>query len=170
MITPELLDELYRHMEWADSVVWNHVPEHDGVPDDELRELLVHIHSTQEAFLAVWGGEPFTIRRGKEFDTLSAVRDYARPFYAAAAEVREQLTPDALNEPMPVPWVKYFERVIGRKAEVTTRGETMMQVAMHTQYHRAQVNARLRILGVEPPLVDYIAWVWRGRPGPSDDS
>jgi uncharacterized damage-inducible protein DinB len=37
---------------------------------------------------------------------------------------------------------------------------------MHTVYHRGQVNARVRALGGEPPLVDYIAWLWLGRPAP----
>jgi uncharacterized damage-inducible protein DinB len=35
---------------------------------------------------------------------------------------------------------------------------------MHSTYHRGQVNARLRELGIEPPLTDYIAWIWFGRP------
>ena len=48
----------------------------------------------------------------------------------------------------------------------TTVGETTLQVPMHTVYHRGQVNARVRALGGEPPLVDYIAWLWLGRPAP----
>jgi uncharacterized damage-inducible protein DinB len=42
----------------------------------------------------------------------------------------------------------------------------MIQVATHSTYHRGQVNARLREVGGEPPLVDYIAWIWFGRPAP----
>ncbi len=38
------------------------------------------------------------------------------------------------------------------------------QVANHSTYHRGQVNRSLRQLGGEPPLVDYIAWVWFGKP------
>lgn len=33
-------------------------------------------------------------------------------------------------------------------------------------YHRGQVNTWLRELGLEPPLVDFIAWVWFGKPAP----
>jgi uncharacterized damage-inducible protein DinB len=40
----------------------------------------------------------------------------------------------------------------------------MFQVTSHSTHHRGQVNARLRALGGEPPLVDYIAWVWFGKP------
>jgi len=41
----------------------------------------------------------------------------------------------------------------------------MLQVPLHSQYHRGQINARLRAVGGEPPRVDYIVWVWLGRPG-----
>jgi uncharacterized damage-inducible protein DinB len=37
-------------------------------------------------------------------------------------------------------------------------------VPMHSQYHRGQVNARLKEVGGVPPNVDYILWVWVGRP------
>ena len=42
-----------------------------------------------------------------------------------------------------------------------------MQVALHSTYHRGQINARIRELGGEPPLTDFIAWVWAGKPQPS---
>jgi uncharacterized damage-inducible protein DinB len=35
---------------------------------------------------------------------------------------------------------------------------------MHSGYHRGQVARRLREHGAEPPLGDFIAWVWMGRP------
>ena len=59
-----------------------------------------------------------------------------------------------------------IERSLGRVPETTTLGETALQVPLHTIYHRGQVNARIRALGGEPPLVDYIAWIWLGRPAP----
>jgi uncharacterized damage-inducible protein DinB len=42
--------------------------------------------------------------------------------------------------------------------------EAMLQVVMHSGYHHGQVNARLRELGAEPPLTDYIVWLWFDRP------
>jgi len=38
---------------------------------------------------------------------------------------------------------------------------------MHSTHHRGQVNARLRELGGEPPLADFIVWLWWGRPAAS---
>jgi uncharacterized damage-inducible protein DinB len=40
----------------------------------------------------------------------------------------------------------------------------MLQVALHSVHHRAQVSMRLRELAAAPPQVDYIDWLWRGRP------
>ena len=55
---------------------------------------------------------------------------------------------------------------MNRRFEAPTLAETALQVAMHSTYHRGQVNARLRQIGGEPPLVDFIAWIWFGRPAP----
>jgi uncharacterized damage-inducible protein DinB len=68
---------------------------------------------------------------------------------------------------MPLPWAGMVEQALGHPPGMTTMGETVLQVALHTLYHRGQVNMRLRELGGTPPLVDYIAWLWFGRPGAS---
>jgi uncharacterized damage-inducible protein DinB len=66
-----------------------------------------------------------------------------------------------------MPWVKSFEAQLGRTFSTPTLGETIFQVTSHSTYHRGQVNARLREVGGNPPLVDYIAWIWFGRPTPN---
>jgi uncharacterized damage-inducible protein DinB len=65
-----------------------------------------------------------------------------------------------------VPWAAMVEQRIGRPPGSTTMADTMLQVVLHSTYHRGQVNARLREIGGTPPLVDYIAWIWLGRPQP----
>jgi len=57
-----------------------------------------------------------------------------------------------------------MEKQYGHRPEDTTMRETMHQVVLHSTYHRGQVAAYLRTLGGEPPLTDYIAWLWAGRP------
>lgn len=66
-----------------------------------------------------------------------------------------------------MPWVAEYEAFLGRRFETPTLGETALQVPSHTTYHRGQVNVRLRELGAEPPLVDFIAWIWFGKPAPN---
>jgi uncharacterized damage-inducible protein DinB len=63
-----------------------------------------------------------------------------------------------------MPWIAEFEQRSGRRFDKPTLAETIFQVTSHSTYHRGQVNARLRELGGEPPLVDFIAWVWFGKP------
>jgi uncharacterized damage-inducible protein DinB len=63
-----------------------------------------------------------------------------------------------------IPWSVFMERRIGKKVVPATLEETMLQVASHSTYHRAQINIRLREIGGEPPMTDFIAWVWLGKP------
>ena len=42
---------------------------------------------------------------------------------------------------------------------------SVWNVVLHTQHHRGQISARLREVGGEPPTVDFIVWLWTGRPG-----
>jgi uncharacterized damage-inducible protein DinB len=71
-----------------------------------------------------------------------------------------------LKDVVEMPWARTLEARIGRSVTMPTLGETIQQVASHSTYHRGQINARLRDVGGEPPLVDYIAWIWFGRPAP----
>jgi uncharacterized damage-inducible protein DinB len=47
--------------------------------------------------------------------------------------------------------------------------ECLLQLALHSAHHRGQVAAWLREAGGEPPLTDFIAWVWMRRPAPTWD-
>ena len=40
--------------------------------------------------------------------------------------------------------------------------DLLLDLYRHMEW--GQINARLREIGGEPPLVDYIAWIWLGRP------
>jgi uncharacterized damage-inducible protein DinB len=52
------------------------------------------------------------------------------------------------------------------KALPATLGESVFQVITHTAYHRGQISTRIREIGGEPPLIDFLYWVWAGRPAP----
>ena len=158
------LNELYRHMEWADASVWRALLASDAArADTKLRELFYHLHMVQRAFLRVWRGEPRDTPY-PTFEDAEALMDWGRSYYSDAFAQLESFTDDALLKPLNVPWASMVKKLIGRAPEETTLGETALQVALHSLYHRGQINARLRELGGEPPLVDYIAWIWLGRP------
>ena len=63
-----------------------------------------------------------------------------------------------------IPWSVFFERKTKQKVVPATLEETMLQVASHSTYHRGQINTRFRELGGDPASVDFIVWVWMGKP------
>ena len=170
MKTLDLLLDLSRHMEWADATVWRAVLNCPAAPADErLKNYLHHIHMVQHAFMKVWNDQPYSGDAGKDFDLIE-LKSWAREFHQLANEYLPTVRENDLDAPMNMPWAKYLTKSLGRDPSGTSKGETIMQVAAHTTYHRGQVNARLRELGEKPPLVDFIAWLWLGRPEPDWNS
>lgn len=161
------LTDLFRHMEWADASVWSAVLASEAArADAKLRGYLYHLHMVQRAFLRLWRGGARDAGF-PTFDDLPPLMNWGRGYYPEALNYLGTLDDEQAAAPMPVAWASMVEQRLGRPPEVTTVGETVLQVALHSTYHRGQVNARLRETGGAPPLVDYIAWVWFGRPAPA---
>jgi uncharacterized damage-inducible protein DinB len=162
------LRELYRHMEWADAKVWRAVLSHPpALTDTRLRDLLLHVHTVQRAFLHIWMGERIEWRKGEEFPNLAAVQAWAHPVYARAFAFIDGPGAADVHRPILLPWAGQLTQRVGREPHHPTLAETIFQVTSHSTYHRGQINARLREVGGEPPLVDFIAWVWLGKPDPA---
>lgn len=164
MVNIATIQTLFDHMEWADAEVWKAVlASSTAAEDSKLQEVLYHLHATQRAFLNVWRGESFEGAFPK-FGEAQSIREWAIAYYEEARTYVNALSEQDLSQPMPLPWAAMVEKRFGRPPETTALGETALQVAMHSTYHRGQINTRLRELGGEPPLVDYIAWLWLGSP------
>ncbi|HYW73364.1 MAG TPA: DinB family protein [Pyrinomonadaceae bacterium] len=158
-----LLD-LYRHMEWADALVWRAVFATDGaVNDEKINKYFYHLHLVQRAFIRAWRHEP-TDAPFPTFDDLRSVHDWGRSYYGEIFSFLEQQSEAAISAQMKLPWAELVTKQLGRSPAPITIGETMLQVPLHSLYHRGQINARLREVGGEPPTVDYIVWVWLDRP------
>lgn len=161
---PSDLHDLLRHMEWADSLVWNAVlslPE--ATSDAGMRERLYHTHLVQWAYLQIWRGLPLDMRDASSFEGIDAIHTWARDYYGQLAEYLEAVATETFERHIEFPWA---EQLVERFGDVqqATLAETILQITSHTTYHRGQVNTRLRELGGEPPLTDFIAWIWMGRP------
>lgn len=158
------LNDLYKHMEWADAAVWRAVLAADTSRDDpKLRELLYHLHLVQRAFLRAWRGEP----RDTPFPTFDDARSlmlWGRSYYDEIFKHLENLTDEEISKPAVLPWAELVEKQLGQTPAEISANDMMLQVPLHSQYHRGQINARLRAVGGEPPTVDYIVWLWLGRP------
>lgn len=164
MVNIDTIKDIFAHMHWADESVWRSTLScQDCIEDSRLRESLYHIHIVQRVFLLAWRGEPFGDPI-PQFGDLNSLRAWSEPYYDEVRFYLSTLNDKDLEQAMPLPWSKAVEERLGYAPGPTTMGETALQVAMHSMHHRGQVSARIRELGGEPPLVDYIAWVWQGRP------
>jgi uncharacterized damage-inducible protein DinB len=153
---------LMGHAEWAESLVWQAVlalPQEDA----EVQTKLHHLHMVQWAYLHIWRGETVKPRELGTFATRQALCGWAREYYRVLPSYLAGLSGPDLGREVFFPWADRLVQRFG-KAQPTTWAESLLQVAMHSGYHRGQVARRVRELGVEPPLTDFIAWIWLGRP------
>ena len=165
MDTISLLTDLMKHMEWADWVVWRDVMESKKAEEDEkLRELLLHYHITQTAFLQIWSEEPLIIPDEKNFKTLEIIRESVKVYYIKLKDYYKDIGNYDLDGYLNIPWKKDAGERLGIIAKDATLAEGIIQVALHSSHHRGQVNKRIRELGGEPALTDFLAWVWMGKP------
>ncbi len=165
--TLSTLRELYHHMEWADATVWQAAlvcaP---AARDTRLRDLLLHLHNVQRAFLLVWKKQEIQWPKPEDFPDIATVQRWSRQVYPASYAFLNTIDADALAHPVVMPWASQLAQRLGCEPHHPTLAQTIFQVTSHSTYHRGQVNVRLRELGGEPPLVDFIAWIWFGKPDP----
>lgn len=168
IFSKEAIRDLFHHMQWADEEVWRAVLTcEDACVDATIQGLLLHLHVVQRAFLAVWKARQLTFPDPSEFHSIAELHAWTATYYAEARAFLEAVDEDALSRRVMMPWANELAKELGRQPESPTMAETMVQVTSHSTYHRGQVNARLRAVGGQPPLVDYIAWIWYGRPSPA---
>jgi uncharacterized damage-inducible protein DinB len=153
---------LLSHAEWADALVWKAALS-SGEEDDELRAKLHHLHLVQWAYLHIWRAEQVRPRELSTFPTLAGIRRWAREYYRELPSYLGALSDPDLGSEVHIPWADRLVQRFGR-ARPTTLAESVLQVALHSSYHRGQVVRRLRELDGEAPLSDFLAWIWMDRP------
>jgi uncharacterized damage-inducible protein DinB len=155
-----LLLELYGHQAWADAEHWRALEAQPGaLQDSAIRNRLYHYHLTQRAFLSIVRGDPLSFPRLGDFPDMTALRQYAQKYHKDASDFLRDASATELERIVVIPWFKDPPISI-------TVAQALTQAAMHSQYHRGQNASRLRELGGSPPLIDLIAWYWKGRPEP----
>ncbi|HEY0160243.1 MAG TPA: DinB family protein [Thermoanaerobaculia bacterium] len=164
----DVVRDLFRHMQWADAELWTAMNAHPpALEDEKLMKLVQHLHVVQRAFHLMWTGgqnDPAALYAKQE---PPAMRASAREWHATAADYLDRFDESEMGKILHMPWLAHFEQQLGRSLQSPTYGESFLQIAMHSGYHRGQANMRLRELGGEPKNVDYIAWIWFSRPEPN---
>ncbi len=165
MFTIESLREFQDHMEWADAEVWfavSNTPRAAG--DESIRKKLAHVNGTQRAYLRMWTDQPQQPLHPSDSESLKAVLSWARPYYREARAYLKAADSSTLGAPVPEAFRQRLEQELGPGSVEITLGQTIFDVMNHATHHRGQINSRLRELDGLPPLVDYVAWAWLGRP------
>lgn len=157
---------LIHQMEWADALIWRSVLNLPSLEFDRpMRERLHHFHSTQWAYGQLMRGMPLDIPDLSTFSNLKSIGLWARKFYKEVSAHFDRLTETDLKLTVDFPWAAQITKRFGSVGSATV-GDSILQLALHTSYHRGQVALRLREAGGEPPLTDFIAWIWMERPTP----
>jgi uncharacterized damage-inducible protein DinB len=152
-------------MHWADTRVWDTILSTPAAQEHEkLKKTIYHYHITQYAFYHIWMELPMEFKKLEEFKSMTEMANWAANYHNLAGSFVLNLNEDDLDKVIHIPWSSRLEKVLGRKPAETNLVETMFQVITHSSYHRGQVNSHLRSAGAEPPMVDFIAWVWLGKP------
>jgi uncharacterized damage-inducible protein DinB len=152
------LEELYGHQEWADAEHWRAIQAHPvALADKAIGERLLHIHQVQRAYLWIIGPRTteLVFKKLADFPAMADLKVYAQRGLSEMRETLQQTTAERMEELIEVPWFKPLK--------ISVR-HALMQAAMHSHYHRGQNATRLRELGGEPPMTDFIVWVKNGQP------
>ena len=156
--------DLSMHMDWADAQTWRSVYNLPGAQNDpRLRYLLHHMHIVQVVYMQAWRGDPFVVTELNTYPDLSSLLDWSMPYYPAARTFAESVDESRFDRAVDFPWANMIKEQFGSVTPATF-SESAWQVFSHTTYHRGQVATRVREIGGEPPTVDYLVWVWQGRP------
>jgi uncharacterized damage-inducible protein DinB len=153
------LDELYAHQEWADAEHWRAFEAYPvALENKAIRERLFHIHLVQHGFL--WVASPqrgeFAFKKLEDFPSMADLKKYGQQGLADMSELLQKTDAKRMEEVIEVPWFQPAVKISVRQA--------LTQAAMHSHYHRVHNATRLRELGGEPPLTDYIVWLRDGQP------
>jgi len=159
------IKELSNHMFWADGIVWEVVlkqPEREN--HTKLKELLYHIHSVQNAYLNIWFNQPIKYQDITEFQSLNEIAKWGLVFHKKYKIFINDLNEKRLEGIIKIPWAKHLNEKLGKPAGPSSLTQQILQVVLHSTYHRAQVNKIIREIGGEPPLTDFIFWIWTEKP------
>ena len=151
------LRDLTAHAEWANAVFFRTWGKSAARDHEEMRRRVAHVLGVQEGFLAILRGEPAGGPPDGPPPSFDELKAWADRCHAGLRGLVGALDAEGLARTVQIPWFPDPPCVI-------TVAEALVQVAMHAQHHRGQLMTRLKDHGGEPLNVDWIIWLWKGKP------
>jgi uncharacterized damage-inducible protein DinB len=151
----EFLKDLAHYQAWADGEHWKVLQGNAKLLEDaDIRKRLGHMVGASEMLQ--------TLARGELPGAAGMKGPQSTDEFQPAMEKAHKGLADALES-------TDLERMIalprGPKGPFEApAGVLLLQALMHSQHHRGQNAARMRELGVTPPMTDFVIWYALGRP------
>jgi uncharacterized damage-inducible protein DinB len=145
----EFLKDLARHQAWADAQHWKTL--HANAPllaDADIRKRLNHMIMACEMLAALARGETPDVAGMKDLESVEELE-------AAMTKANEGLATTLGSADLE----KMIKLPRGPKGPFDApAGVLLLQALTHSQHHRGQNAARMRELGVTPPMTDFVVW------------
>ena len=151
----ESLKDLARHQRWADQHHWKTFHENAALLEDkDIRKRLNHMLMASEMLTALARGETPDMAAFKDRES---TEELEAAMQKAADGMESALASADLAKMIALPR--------GPKGPFEApAGVLLLQALMHSQHHRGQNAARMRELGVTPPMTDFVLWWAVGQP------
>jgi uncharacterized damage-inducible protein DinB len=159
----DLLRDLDAYTRWADARIFDVLPADGWMKEvggsfGTLRNTATHLVSAQWIWISRWRGtSPSAHLSPEDFPTPDALRARADALSRERAGLLAEQSEDSLARPL-----SYLN--LQGKPDAQPLGEILAHMYNHSTYHRGQLAAFLRDLGVKPPSTDYILWIRSGKP------
>jgi uncharacterized damage-inducible protein DinB len=157
-MTITMLEDLLGHKAHSDSALLTAIELNEAASQDsELLKLAHHILIANRFWLSLALAEPFSFQ--DEIRQPETIEEIVKRFRETESKEREwisQADQAALEKEVETPFLP------GKKFSVA---QGMMQVCMHSHWHRAQCWMRLKELGVKAPGSEFVTWL-KERPAP----
>jgi uncharacterized damage-inducible protein DinB len=145
----EFLKDLARHQAWADAQHWKTL--HANAPllaDADIRKRLNHMIMACEMLAALARGESPDVAGMKDRESVEEIEAAMTKANAGLAATLGTVNLD-----------KMIKLPRGPKGPFDApAGVLLLQALTHSQHHRGQNAARMRELGVTPPMTDFVVW------------
>ena len=145
----EFLKDLARHQAWADALHWKTLHANAALlADADILKRLNHMIMACEMLAALARGESPDVAGMKDRES---VEEIEAAMTKANSELAATLGTVNLNKMIKLPR--------GPKGPFDApAGVLLLQALTHSQHHRGQNAARMRALGVTPPMTDFVVW------------
>jgi uncharacterized damage-inducible protein DinB len=147
-----MAQDLVRHKWYANARLLTAVQSHPAAAEDQqLRDLLHHILLANRFWLMQFLEKPFVHEEeSRAPETITQIVALFRETQSEELAWLSRLSEPDLDRTLDTPF---------HSGQIFSVAQALMQVCMHSQGHRAQCAARLRLLGGVPPPLDFILWL-----------